>query len=82
MKRTVLAIISCLLLLGVVIAGCGPTDGAGEGAQVGVWPNADYAGINNVLSRMVAGINWTTVEYTGTVDFEVDPDWVTVWAGW
>ena len=82
MKRTILVVISGLLLLGLVLAGCTGEGGAEEGQQVGVWPNSDYAGINNAMSRIVAGINWTTVEYTGTEDFTVNPDWVTTWAGW
>jgi len=50
-----------------------------SGQQIGVWPKAEFAAISNVISRNVAGINWTDIEYAGTEMF-VLPAWmVTIW---
>jgi len=82
MRRTIFVVVSCLLLLGLVLAGCGGTYPAVGGKQVGVWPNADYAALSSVLSRTVIGLNWTAIEYTGTEGLVIPDAWVTEWEGW
>lgn len=85
MKRTILVVISCVLLLGLVLAaGCG--DGkVTEGEQVGVWPKGSdptIAYYSNILCRAAVGLNWTDLEYTGTADFVIPDAWVTIWEEW
>jgi hypothetical protein len=88
MKRTILVIISCLLLLGLVLAAAGCTEeipGPSGGEQIGVWPKGSdptVAYINNAMSRAVCGLNWTTLEYTGTEDVIIPEEWVTIWQEW
>jgi branched-chain amino acid transport system substrate-binding protein len=49
--------------------------------QIGVWPNEGTWQAQNAMSRYVAGINWTDVEYDGITDFVI-PDWMcTAWTG-
>ena len=86
MKRTIFMVISCVLLLGLVLAGCGGGNGgATDGDQVGVWPagsNPTLAYYNNLASRAATGLNWTDLEYTGNAAFLVPEEWVTIWEGW
>jgi hypothetical protein len=81
MKRTIFVVISCLLLLGLVLAGCGEGEEE-EGVQVGVWPKAEYAALGNNLSRIVCGLNWTDVEYPGTEHFVIPDEYLTAWAAY
>jgi hypothetical protein len=79
MKRTIFVVISCFLLLGLVLAGCGGGGEEEEGVQVGVWPKAEYGALGNNLSRIVVGLNWTNVEYPGTTQFVIPPEYLTAW---
>ena len=78
MKRTIFVVISCLLLLGLVLAGC---TGGGEEAvtSIGVWPKAEYGALGNNLSRIVCGLNWTDFEYPGTTHFVIPLEYLTAW---
>ena len=87
MKRTILVVISCLLLLGLLLAGCGG-GGVVTGEMIGVWPKGSKEGSNvtfvyyyNVISRVVAGINYTDVEYTGITDFIIPDEYCQAWTG-
>jgi hypothetical protein len=83
MKRIIFVIISCLLLLGLVLVGCG--GGIGTGKMVGVWPKGTdptVAYIDKVLSRVVSGLNWTNVEYPGTEHFVIPNEYLTAWAAY
>jgi len=85
MKRTILVVISCLLLLGLVLAGCEGEGGATSGEQVGVWPKGSdpyVLGINNAMSRTVVGLNWTNIEYAGTEDVVIPAEWIEIWLEW
>jgi len=85
MKKTIFVVISCVLLLGLVLASCADGNGLTKGEFVGVWPKGSdptVAYFNNIMSRLATGLNWTDVEYTGTQDFEIPADWVTIWQGW
>jgi len=86
MKRTIFVVISSLLLLGLVLAGC-TGEGYGTGKQVGVWPNGNYAwpayfGLSNYMSILASGLNWTPVEYPTTADFTIPDEYKTAWASW
>jgi len=88
MKRTIFIIISCVLLLGLVLAVAGCTEDnhdIGSGKQVGVWPygsDPTVESIDNTLCRLTAGINWTDVQYEGTQEMVIPDEWVTIWKGW
>ena len=84
MKRTIFVVISCLLLLGLVLVGCGDGAGYGTGKQVGVWPigttmGPAFVGVANFLSRTISGLNWTAIEYTGTELFTIPDAYKTAW---
>lgn len=82
MKRGIFLVISFLLLLGLVLAGCGDGVGYGTGGQIAVWPKAEFAALGNGLSRMICGLNWTDVDYAGTVSFQIPAWMVTEWGTW
>ena len=87
MKRTILVVISCLLLLGLLamaLPGCGtPTPRVvGNGTQVAVFPNAGWASSSDFISKAVIGIFWTALEYPGTVNMTI-PAWMSGnWSTW
>jgi predicted small secreted protein len=81
MKRTILVIISSLLLLTVVLAGC-EGGGIGTGKMVCVWPKAALQPYANPVSRIISGLNWTNVEYTGTQDVVIPTEYTDVWDTW
>ncbi len=87
MKRTILVVISCLLLLGLLamaLPGCGggTTREVGNGTQVGVFPKAASWPYSNIISRAFLGMNWTAVEYAGTGSMAI-PSWMTGnWSTW
>ena len=85
MKRIIFVVISCVLLLGLVLAGCEGNGAAAEGEPVGVWPrgsDATVAYYNNLASRAATGLNWTDLEYTGTQAFLIPEAWITIWEEW
>ena len=53
----------------------------GGGTQVGVWPNSSNWTDQNTMSRRVAGINWTNVQYTGITDFIIPDEYCQAWTG-
>jgi len=79
MKRTVLVVISSLLLLGLVLAGCTGEGGYGDGKMVGVWPKAEYAAMGSALSRIIVGLNWSDPAYTGIVKMTIPQEYKTAW---
>jgi hypothetical protein len=90
MKRTILVVISCLLLLGLLVMalpGCGGGGGGGgrvvgNGTQVGVFPKAASSPYSNYISRAFLGMNFTAVEYPGTGSMAI-PSWMTGnWSTW
>jgi len=48
-------------------------------AQIGVWPNNTTWLQQNAMSRVVAGINWTNVQYPGIVNPSLSPALITYW---
>jgi hypothetical protein len=87
MKRTILVVISCLLLLGLLamaLGGCGgPTERVvGNGTQVGVFPKAASWPYSNIISRAFLGMNFTSVEYAGTVSMSIPAWMVGNWSAW
>ena len=86
MKRSVLIVISCLLLLGLlgmVLAGCGgEARVVGNGTQVCVFPKAAAAPYSAAISLGFLGINWTDVEYSGTGSMVIPAWMVTAWGLW
>jgi predicted small secreted protein len=82
MKKTIFVVISCLLLLGLVLAGCGEGGGYGAGSPICVWPNNGSWMTQNAMSRFVVGLNWTDLEYPGTHDIEIPQAWLDEWDTW
>jgi hypothetical protein len=87
MKRTILVVISCLLLLGLLamaLPGCGtPTPReVGNGTQVCVFPKAAWAPYSAYISMAFIGINWTNVEYTGTGTMAIPAYMTGNWSTW
>ena len=86
MKRTILVVISCLLLLGLLVALVGCAGGGervvGNGTRICVFPKAASAASSDYISRAFIGINWTAVEYNGTGVMTI-PDWMSGnWSTW
>jgi len=92
MKRTILVVISCLLLLSllaIVLPGCttGTTRVVGNGTRLCVFPDNGstlpgalayrWTGTSNYIAFAFLGINWTTVQYNGTTAGYIHiPDWM------
>jgi hypothetical protein len=53
----------------------------GGGIQIGVWPENTTWQTQNIFSRMISGLNWTDIEYDGTVDFIIPDALCTAWTG-
>ena len=86
MKKPILVVISCLLLLGVVgmaLVGCGEARVVGNGTQICVFPKAAYSPYSDAISQGFLGINWTgAVEYPGTGSMVIPAWMVTAWGLW
>jgi len=87
MKRTILVVISCLLLLGLLVMalpGCGTTTPrvVGNGTQVCVFPKASSWPYSNIITRAFLGINFTAVEYNGTGTMQIPAYMTGNWSTW
>ena len=51
----------------------------GGGIQIGVWPENTTWTIQNTFSRAISGLNWTDLEYPGTVDFVIPQALIDAW---